>query len=73
MDPESQRPRGQDGALSSLNTAIEALNLAKEISGVTPAKAAFGSVGVLLTMIRVPFLRFSDHELLIHVYIGLNG
>jgi len=72
MDAESQRARGRDGALSLLNAAIEALNLAKEISGVTPAKAAFGSVSVLLTMIRVHFLRFCDDELLIHVHTGLD-
>ena len=36
--------------------AIQAMNLAKEISSVTPAKAVFGSVSVLLTMIRVCFL-----------------
>ena len=41
-----------------LNVAIEAMNLAKEVSSVTPAKAVFGSVSVLLTMIRVRlFLR----------------
>ena len=53
MDENSQRPKSRDGVLSSLNVTIEALNLAKEISGITPAKAAFGSVSVLLTMIRV--------------------
>jgi hypothetical protein len=36
-----------------LNVAIEDLNLAKEISGITPAKAAFGSVSALLAIIRV--------------------
>ena len=54
MDPEAQRRR--DGALSSLNVAIEAINLAKEISSIAPAKAVFGSVSVVLTMIRVGFL-----------------
>ena len=53
MDENSQRPKGRDGVLSSLNVTIEALNLAKEVSGITPAKAVFGSVSVLLTMIRV--------------------
>ena len=53
MDPNPQQPKRRDGALSALNTAIEAMNLAKEVSGVTPAKAVFGSVSVLLTMIRV--------------------
>ena len=55
MDTKSQRPKGRDSALPSLNLAIEAINLAKEISSITPAKAVFGSVSVLLTMIRVRF------------------
>lgn len=51
----SQRHKGQDGVLSTLDVAIQDLNLAKENrdSGVTPAKDAFGSVSVLLNMIRV--------------------
>ena len=53
MDANSHQPKRRDGTLSALNTAIEAMNLAKEVSGVTPAKAVFGSVSVLLTMIRV--------------------
>ena len=56
MDAKSQRPKGRDGVLSALNVAIEGLNLAKEISSVTPAKAVFGSVGVLLVIIRVSSL-----------------
>ena len=55
MDPDSQRQKRRDGALSSLNVAIEAMNLAKEVSSVTPAKAVFGTVSILLTMIRVRF------------------
>ena len=55
MDTKSQPQKRQDGALSSLNAAIEAMNLAKEISSITPAKAVFGSVSVVLTMIRVRF------------------
>ena len=39
---------------------ILALNLAKEVSSVTPAKAAFGSVSVLLTMIMVRLLFSCD-------------
>jgi len=53
MDTESQQPKGRGGTLSSLNVAIEALNLAKEASSITPAKVVFGSVIILLTMIRV--------------------
>ena len=53
MASKSQRQEGSDGLLPALDVAIEVLNLAKEISAITPAKAAFGSVSVLLAMIRV--------------------
>ena len=53
MNVNSQQQGPRDGALSALNVAIEAANLAKEASSVTPAKAVFGSVSILLTMIRV--------------------
>ena len=59
MDPKPQRPKRQDNVLSLLNAIIEVTNLAKEISSPTPAKAVFGSVGVILTTIKVrsPLLR----------------
>ena len=64
MDAESsKREKRRDDALSLLNAAIEAMNLAKEISSATPAKAIFGSVSVLLTMIMVRFLLFFDGAL----------
>ena len=53
MSATSQRPEERDGAISALNAAIETLNLVKEVSSVTPVKAVFGSVSVILTMIRV--------------------
>ena len=53
---KSQQPKRRNGVLSTLNVTIETLNLAKEISSITPAKAVFGSVSVLLTMIKVSFL-----------------
>jgi len=56
MDTKSQRPKERGGILSSLNVAIEATNLAKEASSITPAKAVFGTVSILLAMIRVRFL-----------------
>ena len=56
MVGKSKRWNGQDGAPSLLNAAIDALNLAKGTSSITPAKAAFGSATVLLTTIRVRFL-----------------
>ena len=66
MDTKPQRSKRRDGALSSLSAAIEAMNLAKEVSSMTPAKAVFASVGVLLAMIRVHFLLFSDDFFRVH-------
>ena len=60
MDTNSQRQKRQGNTLSLLNVTIEAMNLAKEVSSATPAKAIFGSVSVLLTMIRVRFPRSSN-------------
>jgi len=59
MEVESQRPKEREGAASELNAAIEALNLAKEVSSVTPARAVFGSVSIILTMIKVSFMQSS--------------
>ena len=56
MEVESRQPKGWEGATSALNAGIEALNRAKEASSITPAKGLFGSVGVILTLIRVSFL-----------------
>lgn len=55
METKSQLPKGDD-VPSSLNEAIGILNRAKEATSITPAKAAFTSASVLLTMIRVGFL-----------------
>jgi len=56
MNPNPQRPKRRDATLSSLNAAIDAMNIAKDVMGMTPAKAAFASVSVILTMIRVGLL-----------------
>ena len=53
MNADLRRQKRRDDALSLLNVAIEAVNLAKEVSSITPAKAVFGIVGALLTMIKV--------------------
>ena len=58
MATKSKQPNGRNGTLSLLNVAIDGLNLAKEISSATPAKAVFGSVSVLLAMIKVRFFLF---------------
>ena len=66
MDENTQRRR--DGALSLLNAAIEAMNLAKEVSSATPAKAVFGSVSAILVMIRVSLLLVRRDQLHANVY-----
>lgn len=71
MVSESQRPTG-GGGLSPLNATVDALNLVKSISSITPAKAVFGSASDLLVTIRVRFPTCYD-ELLIHLYLGLYG
>ena len=69
MDAKPPRSKGRDGVLSALNVAIDALNLAKDTSnGIPPAQAAFGSVSILLTMIKVPSLPLCGEELPTHVH-----
>ena len=58
MDPGTQRQKRREFVLSSLNVAIEASNLAKELCSITPAKPVFGSLGVILTMIKVGFFLY---------------
>jgi hypothetical protein len=65
MEAKSQQLNEREGAISALNAAIEALNLAK-ISSIPPTKAVFGSVVVLLTLIRVCFLLFCCDLLQVH-------
>jgi len=55
MATKPQRQRRREATLSSLNVAIEALNLIKEATSITPSPAVFGTVSVLLTIIRVRF------------------
>ena len=55
MDIEAQQQERRDNILSSLNAAIEALNVAGGISDIIPVKVVFGTVSVVLTMIRVSF------------------
>jgi len=56
MEAKSQRPKGRENTISALNVTIDALNLAKELSSITPAKAVCGTVSVILVMIRVSSL-----------------
>lgn len=57
MDPDTRRQKRRDNVLSSLNVAIGALKLAKEVPGIAPAQAVFSSVTIILSMIRVGFLQ----------------
>ena len=54
MATSSRQPaQGQNSTLSTLNEAIQDLNLARNATSPTPAKAVCGSVSALLTTIRV--------------------
>ena len=73
MTDKPQQPKDQDGVLSALNMAIDGLNFVKDIADVAPAKAAFGSVAILLTMIRVGSLLFFDEAFQVHTSPGYDG
>ena len=66
MDTKSQRQEERDSALSARLRASMAIFNEKEISNATPVNAIFGSVSVLLTMIRVRLLFY--HEVF-HVHM----
>ena len=57
MATNSQKPKGRENALTLLNAAIEVLTIAKEATSGTPAPIAFNAAVVLLTMMKVSFLR----------------
>ena len=59
MDTNSKQQKRRDEArLSSLNGAVEALNLVKEATSMTPANSLFGRISTILTVVRVNFLLF---------------
>jgi hypothetical protein len=70
MASTSQRQGGHDGALSTLDADIQAINHAKDTCGIPPAQDAFDSAGAFLTTIRVCFLPLRGFELQAHVYSG---
>ena len=73
MEIKSRRLKERDGVFSSLNAAIEILHLAQELSCISSASAAFGSVSALLTMIRVHFRLFRNGVFQAHRHLGLDG
>jgi len=54
--PTMEVRKEREGTISALNVVVESFNLAKEVSSIAPTKAVFGSVSVVLTMIRVGFI-----------------
>ena len=56
MEVEYKQPKKWEAAISTLNRAVEVMDLAEKISAITPAKTLFGSVRILLTLITVCFL-----------------
>ena len=67
MTDNSQRPEGRGKAISTLNMAIGGLNIAKEATSTTPVNPVFGSVAILLTMIRVYSLFLRDETFRAHI------
>ena len=57
---DTSRQKYRDDAFSSMDAAIRTLNIAKEVSGFAPARAAFHSVTVILTTITVGFFPLSS-------------
>ena len=73
MNADTQPPKRQGDIISSLNVAIEVLNIAKEVSSITPAKAVFGTVSALLAMIKVHcLLSFVAEFLPAHACLGFD-
>jgi hypothetical protein len=72
MASTPQQPK--DGVLPTLDVFIQVLNTAKDTCGIPPAQVAFGSAGVLLTMIRVrPPLPCEEDGHLTCVFPGHDG
>ena len=66
MTTKSLRRKGRENSVSLLNAAIDAMDLAEKISSITPAKAVFATVSVLLVMIKVCFLSFRNEMFRAH-------
>ena len=64
----TDKPQQQKGhkAVPALNMAIDGLNLLKEAASATPVNPVFGSVALLLTMIRVSSLSLRNEMFQAH-------
>ena len=59
MQFKSQQPKEREGVISTLNIAIDGVNVAKDALSIPGVKVVFGVVAMILIMIKVSFvLRF---------------
>ena len=59
MQSKSQRPKDRENVVSTLNIAIDGLNIVRDALSFPGVKAVLGTVTVILTMIKVsPALGF---------------
>ena len=70
MTPNTQRLERRDNVISTLNTAIERMNLVKEVSTHAPLKVVFGFVSFILTTMRVRII-LCHHE--IHLTVSQDS
>jgi hypothetical protein len=74
MASTSQRQKGRNVVLPTLDVFIQVLNIAKDACGIPPAQIALSSASTLLTMIRVRFpLLLNKDRLLTPAYPGHLG
>ena len=73
MTSTSQQPKGRERVLPTLDVFIQVLSIAKDTCGIPPAQVAFGSAGVLLSMIRARFPQLCKDDILIRVSPGYVG
>ena len=73
MNSAPQTQKSRDGVLSGLDVLIQVLSLAKDGCAIPPAQIAFGSVGALLTMIRVRSPPYCNNKFPTYVRIGYHG
>ena len=66
MTDNSRQQKDRSKVIPALDVAINGLNIAKEATNTTPVNPLFGSVVILLTMIRVSSLPSCDEILHVH-------
>ena len=56
MESKPQRPKERENVVSTLNIAIDGLNVAGGALSIPGVKVVFGIVTIILTMIKVCFV-----------------